>query len=86
MLEDEISGTYDLIFANQIVEHLVYPDRLLSQLKRVLRPGGRIVVTTPNYDYVKNDLPSYSQLGDPDRKSTRLNSSHERLSRMPSSA
>ena len=65
VLEDEISGTYDLIFANQIVEHLVYPDRLLSQLKHVLRPGGRIVVTTPNYDYVKNDLPSYSQLGDP---------------------
>jgi 2-polyprenyl-3-methyl-5-hydroxy-6-metoxy-1,4-benzoquinol methylase len=65
VLEDEIPGSYDLVFANQIVEHVVYPDRLMQRLKRKLKPGGRVVVTTPNGDYVKNSLPSFKQLGDP---------------------
>ena len=50
VLEDDILGTYNLIFANQIIEHLVYPDQLLQRLKAKLKPGGRIVITTPNGD------------------------------------
>jgi 2-polyprenyl-6-hydroxyphenyl methylase/3-demethylubiquinone-9 3-methyltransferase len=65
VLEEKVPGAYDLVFANQIIEHLVYPDRLLLQLKKKLKPGGRLVVTTPNGEYVKNNLPSYNQLGDP---------------------
>ena len=64
-LEDELPGEHDLIFANQIIEHLVYPGEFLSRLHRLLKPGGRLVTTTPNGAYVKNDLPSYSELGDP---------------------
>lgn len=65
VLEDEIPGGHDLIFANQIIEHLVYPGVLLSRLRDLLRPGGRVVATTPNGDYVRNSLPSFAQLGDP---------------------
>ncbi len=65
VLEDEIPGSYDLIFANQIIEHLVYPQRLLLRLKQYLKPGGRLVVTTPNASYVKNSLPSFREIGDP---------------------
>ena len=65
VLEEDIPGTYHLIFANQIIEHLVYPDQLLQRLKAKLKPGGRIVITTPNGGYVKNALPSYKELGDP---------------------
>ncbi len=64
-LEESVPGQYDLIYANQLVEHLVYPQRLLDRLRINLRPGGRIVVTTPNGDYVRNTLPSYRELGDP---------------------
>jgi len=63
VLEDDIPGDYDLIFANQIVEHLVYPDQLLLRLRARLKPGGRLVMTTPNGDYIKNSLPSFRQLG-----------------------
>ena len=38
------------------------------------------------YDDVKVPQAVYDEVIEPDRKSTRLNSSHERLSRMPSSA
>lgn len=62
---DSIPGKYDLIFANQIIEHLVYPDELCSRLFAVLKPGGRLVVTTPNYHYIMSALPSYRELGDP---------------------
>ncbi len=64
-LAGDIPGQYDLIFANQIIEHLVYPDQLLLRLIDRLKPGGRIVVTTPNGDYAKNTLPSYLELGNP---------------------
>ena len=65
VLDDDIPGSFDLIFANQIIEHLVYPQRLLLQLKKCLKPGGRLVVTTPNCDYIINALPNYRSLGNP---------------------
>ena len=65
VLEDQLPGGFDLIFANQIIEHLVYPARLLERLRDLLKPSGRLVVTTPNGQYVKNSLPSYGQLGNP---------------------
>ena len=65
VLEDELPGQMDLVFANQIIEHLVYPSELLQRLKSLLKPGGRLVVTTPNGDYLKNQLPSYRDLGNP---------------------
>lgn len=64
VLDASIPGEYDLIFANQIIEHLVYPESLVAKLCSVLRPGGRIVITTPNGDYVRNDLPAFTELGD----------------------
>lgn len=65
VLEDEIPGTFDLIFANQIIEHLVYPELMLRNLAAKLKPGGRLVVTTPNGQYIRNALPSYRELGNP---------------------
>jgi 2-polyprenyl-6-hydroxyphenyl methylase/3-demethylubiquinone-9 3-methyltransferase len=56
---------FDLLFANQIIEHLVHPTRFLRHLRKFLRPGGHAVVTTPNHDYVRNSLPSHGELGDP---------------------
>jgi 2-polyprenyl-6-hydroxyphenyl methylase/3-demethylubiquinone-9 3-methyltransferase len=64
VLADDIPGSYDLIYANQIVEHLVHPEQLLLRLRARLKPGGRLVMTTPNGDYIKNSLPSFRQLGD----------------------
>lgn len=64
-MEGEIDGQYDLIFANQIIEHLVYPLELVQRLAARLKPGGRLVMTTPNGGYLKNSLPSFKELGDP---------------------
>lgn len=58
-------GTFDLVFANQIIEHLVYPADFLRTVARYVRPGGVLVVATPNHDYFRSSLPSYTELGDP---------------------
>jgi 2-polyprenyl-3-methyl-5-hydroxy-6-metoxy-1,4-benzoquinol methylase len=57
--------TFDLVFANQIIEHLVYPADFLRKLSQFARPGGILVVSTPNHGYFRSSLPSYTELGDP---------------------
>jgi SAM-dependent methyltransferase len=42
------SGSFDVACANMVVEHLDQPAKLLAELRRVLRPGGRFVFHTPN--------------------------------------
>lgn len=64
-MEYDWERQFDVIFANQILEHLVYPDALLERLVSWLAPGGKIVCTTPNGRYIKSSLPSYAELGDP---------------------
>jgi SAM-dependent methyltransferase len=38
----------DIVHASEVIEHLVNPDLLLLESARVLRPGGHVVITTPN--------------------------------------
>jgi 2-polyprenyl-3-methyl-5-hydroxy-6-metoxy-1,4-benzoquinol methylase len=64
ILELDLAEKFDLIYANQVIEHMVYPLRLIQRLALWLKPGGKLVVTTPNSDYIKSSLPSYSELGD----------------------
>ena len=64
-LDLQLDESFDIIFANQIIEHLVYPERLIGNLKRMLKPGGLLVITTPNWYYLINNLPAFTELGDP---------------------
>ena len=41
-------GAVDLVVSSQVVEHLWDQDGFVRECARVLRPGGRLVVTTPN--------------------------------------
>lgn len=58
-------GTFDLVFGNQIIEHLVYPAEFMSTLASYATAEGLVVVTTPNHDYFRSSLPSFTALGDP---------------------
>ena len=58
-------GRFDLVFGNQIIEHLVYPAAFLRTLASYVNPGAILVVSTPNHDYFRSRLPSYRELGDP---------------------
>ena len=40
--------TFDVVTANMVMEHVEYPDMVLRELCRTLRPGGRLILHTPN--------------------------------------
>ena len=75
-----------------IVDQSYYNDKV-KRLGEVIRAGGLVAFPTETvYGLGGNALDKeaakkiYMAKGRPDRKSTRLNSSHDRQSRMPSSA
>ncbi|HEV8584861.1 MAG TPA: class I SAM-dependent methyltransferase [Methylomirabilota bacterium] len=49
-------GAFDAVIAAEVIEHVVDTDRLLAEMARVLRPGGVLVVTTPNLASLENRL------------------------------
>lgn len=40
--------TADAVLFSEVVEHLVDPDGALDEIRRVLRPGGHLMLSTPN--------------------------------------
>ena len=42
-------ASFDVVFATEVIEHVLDPQRWLRELLRVLRPGGRLQLSTPNY-------------------------------------
>jgi len=43
-------GTFDCVVVLDVLEHLPDDQSLLGEVRRVLRPGGRAIVTVPNGD------------------------------------
>ena len=41
-------GNADFVFALEVIEHLVSPSHLLGEAFRILKPGGHLLITTPN--------------------------------------
>jgi len=43
-------GTFDVVFALDVIEHVPDEGRVIAEAVRVLRSGGRLVLTTPSED------------------------------------
>jgi SAM-dependent methyltransferase len=42
------SGSFNLVTANMVVEHIENPPDILREIRRVLVPGGLLIIHTPN--------------------------------------
>ncbi len=63
--EIAVPGTpYDLAMSHHVIEHITEPLAFLRRLADCIKPGGHVLVTTPNYHYVRSQLPSYRAVGD----------------------
>jgi SAM-dependent methyltransferase len=49
-------GEFDFVFAGDVIEHLYSPDHLLTEVARLLSPGGYAILTTPNLASWRNRL------------------------------
>lgn len=39
---------FDVAIASEVIEHLFLPDNLIKEAYRILKPGGKLILTTPN--------------------------------------
>lgn len=52
-LENE---SVDFVFSSEVLEHIYDVENAFSELKRILKPGGRILLTVPYHGFIKNIL------------------------------
>ena len=61
----EFDEPFDCVVATEVIEHVAHPDKFLTKLSQLVRPGGYLVLTTPNGAYFRNGLPRFSDCDDP---------------------
>ncbi|MDT8858158.1 class I SAM-dependent methyltransferase [Paracoccaceae bacterium Fryx2] len=44
-------GSFDIVFADNVMEHLDQPEQVFTEIARVLRPGGKLLFKTPNRNH-----------------------------------
>ena len=44
-------GSFDTVFWGDNIEHVFFPKDILAEIKRVLKPKGRVIISTPNQAY-----------------------------------
>ncbi|AFZ34371.1 3-demethylubiquinone-9 3-methyltransferase [Stanieria cyanosphaera PCC 7437] len=67
IFELDLEPNFDLILIAEVIEHVAYPDKFLEQVSKYLKPGGHIIMTTPNGEYIRNQLPKFSDFPEPSK-------------------
>lgn len=49
-------ASFDTVVCSEILEHVFRPDLVLQEAWRVLKPGGRVILTVPNLHGLRNRL------------------------------
>ncbi len=60
----EFAGAVDLAIAQQVIEHVRNPLQFLQEIRGLLSPGGKLLITTPNrrdilMDLLPDDFPPF---------------------------
>jgi 2-polyprenyl-3-methyl-5-hydroxy-6-metoxy-1,4-benzoquinol methylase len=42
-------GSFNVVHFNAVLEHLKNPDNIMDEIKRILGPGGIVIINTPNW-------------------------------------
>lgn len=59
------SEQFDCVLITEIIEHVAHPDEFLKKVAEMVKPGGYVVMSTPNGRYFINKLPKFSDCPDP---------------------
>lgn len=55
---------FDLVMSHHAIEHVVEPSRFIELMAKYVRPGGHLLLTSPNHSYIRSNLPSFTEVGD----------------------
>ena len=58
-------STFDAVLITEIIEHVAHPDEFLLKTAQLVKPGGYVIMTTPNGAYFRNRHPKFSLCADP---------------------
>lgn len=53
--------SFDFVVSVEVLEHVEKDEQFVSEVSRVLRPGGTFLMTTPNGDWVENKNPDHKR-------------------------
>lgn len=42
---------FDVVYSKSVIEHFHYPDKLVKEIYRVLKPGGLVITLCPSWEY-----------------------------------
>jgi 2-polyprenyl-3-methyl-5-hydroxy-6-metoxy-1,4-benzoquinol methylase len=55
-LQGIADNTFDVAICLEVIEHIVTAELLLQEIFRVLKPGGFLLISTPNFAYIMDRL------------------------------
>ncbi|MGI8714975.1 MAG: class I SAM-dependent methyltransferase [Solirubrobacteraceae bacterium] len=58
-------GAFDVVWASEVIEHVADTARWLSEVRRVLAPRGRLLVTTPSHGRLRLALGGIGRYSEP---------------------
>lgn len=42
---------FDVVYSKSVIEHFYYPERMVKEIFRVLKPGGKIITLCPDWEF-----------------------------------
>lgn len=52
----------DVAILGELIEHCAYPEEIIEKVLKHVRPGGLLILTTPNGARIKTRLPTFKQV------------------------
>lgn len=70
VFELSFDNYFDVVLITEIIEHVAHPDEFLKRVAQMIKPGGHIIMSTPNGEYFRNRLPKFSDCPNPSQFET----------------
>lgn len=45
-------NTFDFVYSKSVIEHFYYPEKLFKEILRILKPGGKVISLTPDWEVI----------------------------------
>jgi SAM-dependent methyltransferase len=58
-------NSFELVWASEVIEHVADTGRWLSEIRRVLAPGGKLLITTPSHGRLRVAVGGVDRFSEP---------------------